>query len=83
MMISVTTLECISSDVYNHFDLELSDLSNLTTTNVFIRNLILNSNIRINSVTTYTKNMNSWVRFLLNIKVTNNNLRDIRLFANF
>ena len=79
---ATTTLECLPSDVYNHFDIYVLDFINLTKTNKTIRNLILNSSIRITRDITYTKNMKSWIRFLLNVKLTNENLEDIHLFAN-
>ena len=59
-MDTITTLECLPTDVYNHFDLKLSDLIRLANTTKNMRELILNSNIKINSVTTYSSHIKRW-----------------------
>ena len=78
----MTTLEYLPIDVYNHFNLTLSDLVNLTKTNTYIHNLIMKSNIKINEFITYKKYMKQWIKFLLSIKINNENLNDINLFSN-
>ena len=78
----ITTLECLPTDVYNHFDLKLSDLIKLANTTKNMRELILNSNIKINGVNTYSSHMKTWARFLLSIKLNNDNLCHIHLFVN-
>ena len=77
------TLECLPTDVYNHFELELSSLIRLANTNKNMRELLLNSNIRIrNNVTTYSSHIKRWTQFLLSVELNNDNLNDIHLFTN-
>ena len=81
-MDATTILEHLPADVYNHFNLGLLDLISLTTTSKYISNLILTSNIKTNSVTTYSSRSRKWIRFMSSIKITNENLGDIELFTN-